>query len=101
MNKIMNSEDLTYECIYKFPTSQLQLDGKKSSYYEVINSLLFKECNEAVVRICQKYSQKEIDNLINSTPFLTDIHKEFYKYIIRQRYEKILLFAYKKLTGKI
>lgn len=101
MNKIMDSEELTNDRIYKFPTSQVQLNGKKSSYYEVIDSLLFKECNEAVVRVCHKYSQQKIDNLINSTLFLTDAHKEFYKYIIKQRYEKMLLSAYKKLTEKI
>ena len=99
MEKIMSSEELTNERIYKFPTSQVQLGGRKSSYYEVIDSLSFKECNDAVVRTCEKYSQKEVDDLIDRTPFLTDVHKAFYKYIIRQRYEKILLPAYKKLTG--
>ena len=100
MNKIMDSEELTNERIYKFPTSQVQLNGKKSSYYEVIDSLAFKECNDAVVRVCQKYSQQDIDDLIDTTPFLTGTHKEFYKYIIKQRYEKILFSAYKKLMEK-
>lgn len=98
MEKIMSSEELTNERIYKFPTSQVQLNGKKSSYYEVISSLLFKECNDAVIKVCQKYSRQKIEELIDETPFLTDTHKAFYKYIIAQRYEKILLFAYKKLT---
>ena len=100
INKIMNSEELTNERVYKFPTSQVLLNDKKSSYYEIIDSLQFKECNKAVIRVCQKYSQNNIDNLIDSTPFLTNTHKEFYKYIIKQRYEKILLHAYKKLMEK-
>ena len=100
IKRIMESEELTNERIYKFPTSQVQLNGQKSSYFEVINSLRFKECNEAVIKICKKYSQEKIDELIDETPFLTDTHKEFYKYIIRQRFEKILLPAYKKLTEK-
>ena len=54
--------------------------------------------NEAVIKICKRYSQEQIDELIDETPFLTDTHKEFYKYILRQRFEKILLPAYKKLT---
>ena len=56
--------------------------------------------NEAVIKICERYSQEKIDELIDETPFLTDTHKEFYKYILRQRFEKILLPAYKKLTEK-
>ena len=100
MKQIMQSEEMTNERIYKFPTSQVQLNGKKSSYFEVINSLEFKECNEAVIKICERYSQEKIDELIDETPFLTDTHKEFYKYMLRQRFEKILLPAYKKLTEK-
>lgn len=100
INKIMNSEELTNERIYKFPTSQVQLDGKKSSYFEVINSLAFNECNEAIIRVCQKFSQQSVDNLIESMPFLTDIHKNFYKYIIRQRYEKILFATYIRLMER-
>lgn len=97
MNRIMNSEELTDERIYKYPTSQIQLDNRKSSYHEVISSLAFKECNDAVIRICKRYSQQKIDDLIDSTPFLTEVHKKFYKYMIHQRYEKILFYAYKRL----
>ena len=100
MKRIMESEELTNERIYKFPTSQVQLNGKKSSYCEVINSLQFPECNEAVVKICERYGQEKMDELIDETPFLTDTHKAFYKYMLRQRFEKILLPAYKKLTEK-
>lgn len=100
IRRIMESEELTNERIYKFPTSQIQLNGKKSSYFEVIDSLEFRECNEAVLRICKRYSQEKTDELIDETPFLTDTHKEFYKYMTRQRFEKILLPAYDKLTEK-
>ena len=97
MNEIMNSEDETNKRIYNFPTSQIKLKGKKSSYFEVINSLLFKECNNAVIKICKLYNQEKIDLLIDSTEFITKKHKEFYKYIIKQRFEKILNQSYLRL----
>ncbi len=100
MKEIMASEELTNERIYKFPTSQVQLNGKKSSYYEIINSLAFKECNDSVIKIYERYSQEEVDKLIDETEFLTDTHKAFYKYILKQRVEKILLPAYQKLMEK-
>lgn len=34
--------------IMKFPTFQVKLNGRKSSYFEVINSLQFEECNETL-----------------------------------------------------
>ena len=97
MDKIMHSEHLTDERIYAFPTSQVKLNGEKSSYAEVINSLAFRECNDAVVKICRKYKSEEADRLIDATEMITDTQKKFYKYMLRQRFEKILLPAYKKL----
>ncbi len=100
MTQVMNSEKETNKRIYEFPTSQVQLNGKKSSYYEVINSLEYKECNDSLIKICEKYSQEKIDDLIDNTPFITDTKKLFLKYMIKQRYEKILLSAYNKLKGE-
>lgn len=95
--KIMNSQDLTDQRIYKFPTSQIQLNNKKSSYFEIINSLLFPECNKALTKIYKIYSQEKIDELIDETPFINDTHKAFYKYILKQRFDKIILTSYRKL----
>ena len=97
MRTIMNSEDLTNERIYEFPTSQVKLDDKKSSYFEVINSLKYDECNASVIKICEKYSQDKINKLINSTPFISETHMEFYRYMLEQRYKKIIESAYRKI----
>ncbi len=100
MKEIMASEQMTNDRIYNFPTSQVKLNGEKSSYSEVISSLQYKECNEAVVKICEKYSQKDVDKLVDSTELATETQKQFYKYMLRQRFEKILLAAYRKLKVK-
>ncbi len=100
MEEIMNSEEETNKRIYNFPTSQIKLNGKKSSYFEVIHSLSYKECNAAVIKICRLYNQEKINLLIDSTDFITEKHKEFYKYMIRQRYEKILHQAYLRLMER-
>ncbi len=100
MIQIMNSEEQTNERIYKFPTSQVKLNGKKSSYYEVINSFQFKECNASVIKIYETYSQEKVNKLINETPFITEIHKKFYKYMLEQRFKKIIEPAYKHLKEK-
>ncbi len=97
MIQIMASEEETNARIYKFPTSQVKLNGNKSSYYEVINSFQFKECNSAVIKIYEKYSEDKVEKLIDSTPFITEIHKKFYKYMLKQRFEKIIEPAYRHL----
>lgn len=100
MNQIINNEEEINKRIYTFPTSQIKLNGEKSSYYEVINSLQFKECNDALIRIYKKLDLNKIDKLIDSIELISKTHKTFYKTIIHKRYEKIVFESYKKLTEK-
>lgn len=100
MKKIMASEEETEKRIYQFPTSQVKLNGKKSSYYEVIHSLAFSECNKALTDVYQKIDMERIENLIGETPLITDVQKAFYRHILRERYEKIIKTSYDKLTEK-
>ena len=74
-----------------------KLMAKKSSYYEVINSLRFEECNKALLRIFPKIKFEDIDKLIDSIECINDLRKQFYKRMHRERYEKILKQAYEKL----
>ena len=98
MNYILNNENELNERIYKFPTSQIKLGNKKSSYYEVISSLKYKECNEALIKIYPKVDINKIGELINSLD-ISNIHKNFYTSIIMERYKKILKHSYDKLVG--
>lgn len=86
--------------IYKFPTSQIKYHGRKSSYYEIISSLAFEECNKALVRMTEKADLKKINRLIDTVEGISDIRREFYKTILKQRFEKILLESYDKLQHK-
>jgi len=86
--------------IYKFPTSQVKYHGKKSSYYDIISSLAFEECNKALIRITERVDLNRIYKLIDSVEGISDIRRVFYKTILQQRFEKILLESYNKLTLK-
>ena len=83
--------------IYEFPTSQVRYRGKKSSYYEIISSLEFEECNNALTRIVERINLEKINKLIDSVESISETRKAFYKTILAQRYEKILLESYNKL----
>ena len=100
MLNIIGSPELTDDRVYRFPTSQIKLDGRKSSYHEVIGSLGFPECNDALRRIVPRIDLGSISELVDGTCFITDIHKQFYKHMIRNRYEKILLSSLERLEAE-
>lgn len=97
IKSILESEDEINKRIYKFPTSHVKIDGRKSSYYEVISSLQFEECNKALLRIFPKIKFEDIDKLIDSIDCISYLRKQFYKRMYRERYNKILKPTYEKL----
>ncbi len=100
MLKVINSEDEINKRVFEFPTSQIKLRRKKTSYYAIINSLQFKECNRSLIRICERIDMKKINSLIEGIDCISFTHKMFYKVMLKHRYEKILLDSYKKLKEK-
>lgn len=99
MLQIINDEEEINKRVYKFPTSQIKLHDNKSSYFEVISSLEFDECNIALKKIYQLIDLNKINELIDDME-ISDIHKSFYKTMIRERYEKIIKYSYLKLVEK-
>lgn len=97
MQEIIDSEEETNKRIFKFPTSQVKLNGEKSSYFDVINSLQFNECNDALRYVMSRLDMNKVEGLIDATPLISDIQKEFYKHMIRARFNKILLDSFEKL----
>lgn len=100
MKEIMESEEETDKRIFKFPTSQVKLNGKKSSYFEVINSLQFEECNDALRYVMMQLDMSEVEKLIDETPLISDVQREFYKHMTTVRYNKILQTSFEKLESR-
>ncbi len=101
MKNVILSDEETNKRIFTFPTSQIQLDGKKSSYYDIISSLEFDECNKALKAVYKRISMGKINSFIdNDVAFISDLQKDFYKHIIKNRYEKIIKASYENLAER-
>ena len=96
---ILNSEEEINKKVYTFPTSQIKLNNQKSSYFEVISSLKYEECNKALIRIYNKINLEKIIAMINTTP-ISDYYKKFYIKMLTERYNKIIKFSYEKLVNE-
>lgn len=98
LRAILDSPEEIEKRIFRFPTSHIKLNGRKSSYYEVISSLKYKECNAALRRIVPRIELEKIDQLIESIEGISDTRKRFYQTMYRERYRRILLEAYDLLA---
>lgn len=96
---ILKDQSKIDEKVYNLPISPIKLDGKNSLYYDVISSLEYDECNKALKRVVERIDLNKIYTLIESVDVINGVRKRFYKRIIKERYEKILLSSYKKLVG--
>lgn len=95
--EVLASQEEIDRRIYQFPTSHIKIKSKKSSYFEVISSMQFDSCNEALKRIVPRIDLNTINRIIAETEGISDLRKQFYQTMLQQRYEKILMHAYCKL----
>ena len=95
MEEVLNNKGLLRDCI-KNTSSAIKYNGSKIKYYDFITNLENKECTEALMRIYPRINVEKIYNIIDEIPCITNIRKEFYKTIIKYKYENILQVAYKK-----
>ena len=77
--------------------SCIKQNGKKINYITFIKSMKNGECNEAIYRVFKKINIEEINKFIDEIPFMSDLRKQFYKKIIKLRYD-IIKEIYDKLN---
>ena len=97
MEKIMKDKEEMEARVYVFPTSAIKINDKKINYFEFISNVENEECNKALKRIYPLIDIEKINKIIEETPYISNIRKEFYKKIINLRYEKIIKYSYQKL----
>lgn len=83
--------------IFERPLSGIKTNGIKIQYFKFISSLENKDCNKALKRILPKIDLDKIYKIVEEIPFISDLQKEFYKTMLRERKERILDFSYQKL----
>lgn len=88
-NELKNVAINCYSCIKE--------NGKKINYMTYIQSAKNEDCNNAIQRIFTKINMDKIDKFINSINCMSIERKEFYKKIMRIRYE-IIKKSYSRLN---
>ena len=86
--------------IFERPFSGIKINGQKIQYFKFISSLENKDCNKALKRILPRIDINKIYRIVDETPFISDLQREFYKTMLRERKERILDFSYQKLRKR-
>lgn len=98
IKKVISSKAEMNARVYDMPTSAILINGKRGNYYQIITSLQYEDCNEAIKRIVPKINLYEINNLIDSVEQLSNLQKDFLKKILKLRKELILDKAFQELS---
>ena len=93
MEAVLSNHAQLEKRIYDIPLSAIQMDGKKIRYFDFISSLQNEDCNEALNRICPRISMSRIKEIIESTPFLSELQKRFYLTMLTERKTRILDYS--------
>lgn len=97
INIVLNDEKEISRRIYVFPTSAIMENGVKINYFDYISSLQNLDCNEALKRVTSQIDMKKINDIIDETPFTSEVQRDFYKVIIEERKENILEYSMEML----
>lgn len=98
MRKVLTDENELNARIFRFPTSAIKYQGKKINYYDFLLSISDENCTKALVTMLPRINLSEINAFIDSDNYLNATQKEFYQYYIAQRYKKILMNVYKRIS---
>ena len=97
LENIMNSDEEIEARIYKFPNACLTIGRKKVNYFDIMTSGINIDLSNAILRTVPKIDLCKIEDVIDNVEEISDIRKKFYKFILRERYDKILKVAFNKV----
>lgn len=89
---LANENELNFR-IFEIPTSAIMVNGKKIKYFDFISSLQNEDCNRALKRIVPRIDMTKIRTIIEETPFITELQKQFYITMLEKRKERILDYS--------
>ena len=100
MQSTLDNQDERNLRIYQIPLSGIKQNGDKINYHDFIYSLENADCNRALKRIQPKINLEKINQIIDDTPYINDLQKNFYKIMLKERKEKILDASLEKLRKR-
>ncbi|MDA3048218.1 HipA domain-containing protein [Campylobacter sp. JMF_08 NE1] len=93
MSEILTNPKALEMRIYTFPNSAIKENNVKIRPYHFLTNTNNMDCLKALQRITPKIDLAKINSIIDNTPYISNLHKDCLKIIIKERKEKILDYA--------
>ena len=105
MEYVLSHEEEIMIRMYEFPKTALNKNDNKNKedkfkYHELLSSDFDKECTNALLRIYPRIDMDKINDIVDNTPLITEMRKQFYKEMLSYRKELILDRAYDTILKK-
>lgn len=85
---------------FSLPLSRIKINNQRINYFDFISSLKNADCNDALKRILPRINMGKIFRIVDETPFISDLQKQFYKAMLQTRKERVLDFSLEKLRRR-
>jgi hypothetical protein len=90
MKHIIDNREEINKRLFVYPTSALHQGGKKVNYYQFLSTTEINESIEALKRVNETIDLAKINAVIENTPYISDIYKQFLQTMIKERKECII-----------
>lgn len=88
---LQSEKEMEYR-VFALPRSAIQMNGIKINPYEFLQQTTDPECMQSLIEIAPKIASRreKIEEIINHTEYISDVHKQFLRTILSKRFENIL-----------
>lgn len=90
MQMVLNDKNELNNRIYTRPTSAITINGKRINYFDFISSNQNHECTKALDNVSKRIDLVKINKIIDDLDCISDLQKQFYKTMLKERKERIL-----------
>lgn len=93
MRRVLEDQNELNYRVFEIPTSSIMQGGKRINYHRFLTAGEVEGCNAALRRLMPRIDMERIEGIVRSTPYTTELQKEFYATMLWARYEHILKSA--------
>lgn len=91
MIDVLTNEKELEKRTYVYPNSAIKENNVKINYFDFLSNTKNEDCLKSLKEISNKVDLGNIEKIIEDTPYIDNLQKNFFRKIIKTRYDKILV----------